>query len=203
MHIVLVDINKALVDEWQQTCGKIEGVTIVHGSIFEVNCQAIVSPANGFGYMDGGIDLAISEFFGWHVQDRVQERIKTQHHGELLVGLAEIVSTDHPQIPYLISAPTMRVPLVLGDQTVNVYLAMRAILLLLKFGQLPRDQAVSEVIETVAVPGLGTGVGQVSPQVCARQMRQALDDFWLAGYSFPGSWLAAMRRQQQLYAKGP
>jgi len=45
--------------------------------------------------MDGGLDQAISEFFGWHVQDRLQAKIRERHHGELLVGQGEIVATDH------------------------------------------------------------------------------------------------------------
>jgi O-acetyl-ADP-ribose deacetylase (regulator of RNase III) len=79
--------------------------------------------------MDEGLDLKISLFFGWHVQDRLQQIIRTKHHGELLVGTAEIVKTDHPRIPYLICAPTMRVPMIF-EQTVNVYLAIRAVLIL-------------------------------------------------------------------------
>ena len=124
MNIVLADLNDALIRSWSIICGNIENVTIHHGSIFDVRCDAIVSPANSFGFMDGGLDLQISQFFGWHVQERLQELIRTRHHGELLVGTAEIVETDYAKIPYLISAPTMRVPMILKD-TVNVYLVVR------------------------------------------------------------------------------
>jgi O-acetyl-ADP-ribose deacetylase (regulator of RNase III) len=165
MKLVLADLNQGLVDAWNHVFQSIDDVTIYHGSIFEVTCDAIVSPANSYGYMDGGLDLAISEFLGWHVQDRLQERIKTQHHGELLVGTAELVPTDHPKIPYLISAPTMRVPMVLGKESPNPYLAMRGILLLVKFGAFPDGSPISHAVQTVAIPGLGTGVGQVPPDI--------------------------------------
>lgn len=95
MQIVLAAVDNDLVRAWESTCGNIENVKIHQGSIFDVKCDAIVSPANSFGFMDGGLDLAISEYFGTHVQERLQKLIQTRHHGELLVELAEVVDTDH------------------------------------------------------------------------------------------------------------
>jgi hypothetical protein len=43
------------------------------------------------------------------------------------VGQAVIVATDHPDIPWCISAPTMRIPRDVPE-TVNAYLAFRAAL---------------------------------------------------------------------------
>ena len=86
--------------------------------------------------MDGSLDLLISEYFGWHVQERLQELIRDKYHGYLLVGAAEIVPTDYAKTPYVISAPTMRVPMIL-DESVNVYLATRSIMLLVRYGQFP------------------------------------------------------------------
>ncbi|HSD83344.1 MAG TPA: Appr-1-p processing protein, partial [Anaerolineae bacterium] len=94
MQIVLVDRQKSLIDEWAKVFSGIDSVTIRHDSVFEMSCDALVSPANSFGFMDGGLDWAISEFFGWHVQKRLQQIIQAKYHGELLVGMAEIVPTD-------------------------------------------------------------------------------------------------------------
>ncbi len=199
MQIILADLNSNLVDVWKADFKHVDGVSVHQGSIFGVDCDALVSPANSYGYMDGGIDLEISRFFGWHVQQRLQERIKTVHHGELLVGQADIVPTDHANIPYLIAAPTMRVPMTLGRKTVNPYLAMRAILLLVKFGMLENGQPVQEVVKTVAVPGLGTGVGQVPPEVCSHQMLEAVSDVLFDMYQYPTSWLSAATRHESLY----
>jgi O-acetyl-ADP-ribose deacetylase (regulator of RNase III) len=199
MKLVMAGVDRDLVRAWEKTCGNMENVTVHSGSIFEVKCDALVSPANSFGFMDGGLDLAISEFFGWHVQERLQKLIQTRHHGELLVGMAEVVETDHPQIPYLISAPTMRVPTILKD-SVNVYLATRAVLVLLKFGTLPDGTPVKHIIETVAIPGMGAGVGQVPPDICAHQMKVAIEDILLSQYEFPQSWLHAQRCHQLLYS---
>lgn len=79
---------------------------------------------------DGGIDWVYSARFGWQLMERLQEVIKTEYYGELLVGQAAIIPTNDPKsiIKYLISAPTMRVPADLRG-TPNAYLAFRASLI--------------------------------------------------------------------------
>ena len=188
-----------MLQAWQGIGNDKDNITTHHGSIFEVECDALVSPANSFGFMDGGIDMAISKFFGWHIQARLQKRIQTKHHGELLVGAAEIIATDHPKIPYVISSPTMRVPMILKD-TVNVYLAIRAVLLLVKYGKFEDGTAIADKVRVVALPGMGTGVGNVTPEVFARQMKRAVEDVLGEQYQFPESWWEAAQRHQLLYA---
>jgi O-acetyl-ADP-ribose deacetylase (regulator of RNase III) len=178
-------------------------VTIHRGSILDLSVDAVVSPANSFGFMDGGIDHRYSHHFGWHVQDRLQELIRTRHHGELAVGAAEIVDTGNDRIPFLIAAPTMRVPMILRD-SINPYLAARAVFLLIRHGLVPAGalagERVESIIASVAFPGLGTGVGQVGPNVCARQMRAAVEDVVLGRGKFPRTWAEAQRRHQLLYS---
>ena len=198
MRVTFVDTKADIVDAWREAFDGYDQIAVQRGSIFDVPCDALVSPANSFGYMDGGLDLRISEFFGGHVQERLQELIRTRHHGELLVGMAEIVPTDHPRIPYVISAPTMRVPMIL-QHTVNVYLATRAVLLLVLHGMFPDAQPVHEVVTTVAIPGMGTGVGQVPPDYCAHQMKAAIDEILLNKNTFPSSWHEAQTKHQLLY----
>ena len=65
-----------------------------------------------------GAGIPYSQHFGWQVQERLQSLIRDKHHGELLIGTAEIVETDNLRVPFLIAAPTMRVPMKLQD-TVN------------------------------------------------------------------------------------
>lgn len=165
MEIVLTAVSQRLAQAWRNSCEDLPGVSVHHGSIFDVRCDAVVSPANSFGFMDGGIDLIYSHRFGWQVQERLQKLIQTKHHGELLVGCAEIVETDNESIPYLIAASTMRVPMILKD-SIHPYLAARAVLLLIKHGIFEtgflKGEKISDVIQTIAFPGLGTGIGQVS-----------------------------------------
>lgn len=62
------------------------------------------------------------------------------------------------RIPYLIAAPTMRVPCRI-EETPNAYLATRAALLLLKHGLFHDGKPVGEKVRVAAFPGMGTGVG--------------------------------------------
>ena len=203
MKIILTAVEPELTEAWRKFCGDVADVDVeVHqGSIFDVQCDAVVSPANSFGFMDGGIDLLYSYRFGWQVQDRLQNLIRQYHGGELLVGAAEIVETD-AHIPFLIAAPTMRVPMILRD-SVNPYLAARAVLLLIQSGVFRegnwQGQRVGDVVHSVAFPGLGTGVGQVGPAVCAHQVRAAIDDVLLQTRGYPKTWAQAQSRHQQLY----
>jgi O-acetyl-ADP-ribose deacetylase (regulator of RNase III) len=57
--------------------------------------------------------------FGEQIQMEARRAIFTRHAGELLVGQADIVSAGHPDSPWLIVAPTMRVLMQLPSDTVN------------------------------------------------------------------------------------
>ena len=48
----------------------------------DVDCDAVVSPANSFGFMNGDIEMLHFQHFGWQVQERLQKLIREKHHGE-------------------------------------------------------------------------------------------------------------------------
>ncbi len=202
MNIILTSVEDALADAWERFCGDLDFVTVHRGSIFDLSCDAVVSPANSFGFMDGGIDMLYTQHFGWGVQERLQEAIREHHHGELLVGAAEIVETDDPDLPFLIAAPTMRVPTILRD-SVNPYLAARAALLLVTHGTFTQGtyvgERIADFVDSIAFPGLGTGVGRVGSETCARQVRAAINAVVLGLEVFPVSWADAQVRHQGLY----
>ena len=187
MHLNLVDTNLEIVAAWQQVFADVPQVTVRHGSVFDYPADALVSPANSFGYMNGGIDFAISKHLGWHLEKDLQRIIREKYYGELLVGQAEILPTGSAQFPYLIAAPTMRTPMTI-TRGPNVYQAMKALLVLLRYGNLATGEPVSEKVQSVIVPGLGTGIGQVRPLVCARQMRLAWEDVMHEKFSTETGW---------------
>lgn len=170
MHFHLRDINGELVDAWRAQFSHRADVVVSAGDIFGADAHdAIVSPANSFGFMDGGIDLVYSRRFGWDLQRRLQEQIRSEHAGELPVGTATILETGDSEFPWLISAPTMRVPCVVAD-TVNAYLAFRAVVVAV----LDHNESHARPISTVLCPGLGTAVGRMPATRCAYQMHAAL-----------------------------
>ncbi|WP_395678309.1 macro domain-containing protein [Inquilinus sp.] len=203
MKIVLAAMENRLADAWEKAFADVGEVSIHRGSIFDVACDAVVSPANSYGFMDGGIDALYVDRFGIEVQTRLRRLILDRHHGELLIGTAEVVETGDAAQPYLIAAPTMRVPMVLGPETISPYLATRAVLLLARHGTLPGGEPLSDRLRTIAFPGMGTGVGRVPAELCARQMRAAVDDVLLDSYRMPKSWSEASERHQLLYTDSP
>ena len=168
LDIFLHTFESGMADAWRKLFRGMPAVVIVEGDILEGPCDAVVSPANSFGFMDGGIDLAYRRFFGLDLQSRVQAKIQNESYGELPVGQATVVSTGHDAIPYLVAAPTMRVPDRIED-TVNVYLACRAALLVV----LAHNHGTSRPINSVRVPALGTGIGAMPLARAAHQMHAA------------------------------
>lgn len=147
--------------------------TIMQRDITSLKVEAVVSPANSFGFMDGGVDLAYSHTFGWHVQARLQAAIQRMPFGELLVGQAFTVETDHPDIPLLIAAPTMRSPRNVFDAE-DIFLAARVAVAL----------AASRDVASLAFPGMGTGAGGVPYATAAPLMLKGIAE-GLSGRRFP------------------
>lgn len=160
-----------LTTAWQRQFEGVARVIPTTGDIFGVSVDTVVSPANSFGFMDGGIDLAYSKRFGWHVQDQLREKIRRDWDGELPIGLALMVETGASDIPWLAAAHTMRAPVSVA-QTLNAYLAFRAILRLIR----RHNEQRPGTIRTVACPGLGTGTGEMPAEICAKQMRAAWNE---------------------------
>ena len=163
MQVHLVDRNLELVHHWRAAFADAPDVQCHHGSVFDHPADAIISPANSFGVMDGGIDLVYSQTFGWELEEAVGKIIQEEHFGELPVGSAVVAPiVEHPDFRWLISAPTMRVPMRV-EETAQPMLAFRAAL----------ATARTHGFASVTCPGLGTGEGRMPPSRCARQMRYA------------------------------
>lgn len=189
MKIILADIDERIVNAYRRHCERLENVSFHHGSILDLDVKAVVSPANSFGFMDGGIDAVYTRFFGRGVQNKLQEEIAKTKMQELLVGQAMVIETGHEKIPYVISAPTMRVPQRLPANSVNVYLAARAAL----------HAAEDAGLESVAFPGLGTGVGNFPPDTCGLQMHMAIRSGIIKHNTYPKRWKEAQDDHQRLY----
>lgn len=176
LALVLCAVEAPLARAWANAIAERRDVWVHRGSVLDVDAQAVVSPANSYGWMRGGIDAVYAQTFP-SVEQHVRSAVLAYHGGELPVGQALIVPTDAPSPEWLISAPTMREP---GEQlppdTVHPYLAARAVFRLWHDGRLEDGRPVRQVVRTIALPGLGTGTGGVAPETCARQVMAAWDE---------------------------
>jgi O-acetyl-ADP-ribose deacetylase (regulator of RNase III) len=158
---------------FEQEFGEAADVEVIHSYFEELEAfDCMVSPANSFGLMDGGVDAAITRFFGSQLMYRVQEVILRDFLGEQPVGTSIIVETGHPKHPFLAHTPTMRVPMKI-EHTDYPYLAMWAMLLAVR----AHNQVSERKIDSVACPGLGTGVGEMPFSEAARQMALAYRNY--------------------------
>jgi O-acetyl-ADP-ribose deacetylase (regulator of RNase III) len=176
LTLVLCAVSEPLAEAWDAAADGRPDVRVHRGSVLDVNAEAVVSPANSFGWMRGGVDAVYAQAFP-AIEQQVRSAVLAYHGGELPVGEALIVPTGSPAPEWLISAPTMRQP---GEQlppdTVHPYLAARAVLRLWRDGKLDHGAPVRSAVRTIALPGMGTGVGGVSPRTCARQVIAAWDE---------------------------
>jgi O-acetyl-ADP-ribose deacetylase (regulator of RNase III) len=178
--------DETLGEEWRRLFAGQAEVEVCRDDICHLTVDAVVSPANSFGFMDGGLDYALSERLGWGLQAKVQHAIAERPMKELLVGEAMVFRTDDTEIPWLISAPTMRVPMRLR-QSVNAYLAMKAIL------TTALKHTLSPPIQSVAIPGLGTGCGGLPARTAAGQMWAAYREVILGKWQYPEDFGEAQR----------
>jgi O-acetyl-ADP-ribose deacetylase (regulator of RNase III) len=176
LELVLCAVDEPLARAWEAQLQGRPGIRVHHGSVLDVPVQAVVSPANSFGWMRGGIDAVYAEAFP-NVEQTVRSGVLAFHGGELPVGEALIVPTGVPAPAWLISAPTMRSPgELLPADTVHPYLAARGVFRLWRNGLLDEGVLIRQVVRSIGLPGLGTGVGGVSPETCARQVLAAWDE---------------------------
>lgn len=168
--LTLIDTNRELVDAWLMAFQNIAEVNIMHGDILKHAKNTLVSPANSYGDMGGGIDLAYRYFFGRDIECRVQQKIQDTGQPYLPIGKSLLVATGHLHFPWLIVAPTMFLPEPTSAR--NCYMAMRAILDCM--------QRHSDKLEAIYCPGLGTLTGRLSPMQAASTMAAAYTD-WLLG----------------------
>jgi O-acetyl-ADP-ribose deacetylase (regulator of RNase III) len=193
LTVYLRSFDTTLVSAWQKYFVDRPEVIPSVGNVFDIRADVIVSPANGFGFMDGGIDRVYSEHFGWHIQDRLRDLLRREYDGELPVGLAVLIETDDPAIPFMVSAPTMHVPNSVKD-TLNAYLAFRAALRVVQ-----RKNAESPgAIKTLLCPGMATGTGEMLPEICAKQMHAAYIQVTSGNGWYPQSVNAAILEHYRL-----
>ncbi|QJW95685.1 macro domain-containing protein [Frigoriglobus tundricola] len=167
--IWLVHPDEAMCAAFRRRFAGLRGVRVIRSRFQELEPHdAFVTAGNAFGMMTAGIDAAVVDVFGEQIMSRVQNRIRGDYYGEQPVGTAFVIDTTHAAVPFLVHAPTMRVPGSI-EGTDKVYSATWAALLAVQAHNATADRK----IETAAFPALGTGFGGVPFDEAARQMAVA------------------------------
>ena len=135
-------------------------IRVIQGSILDVDVQVIVNAANSHGLMGGGVAGVIRRAAGFRVEDEARKQ------APIRVGMAVLTSGGRTKFRGIIHAPTMLEP-AMRIPASNVGVATRAALVL----------ADEEGFQSVAFPGLGTGVGKVSPEEAAHEMIREIQQF--------------------------
>lgn len=135
-------------------------VRVVKGDITEQHVDAIVNPANSLMLMGGGVAGAIKRKGG-----EVIER-EARKHAPVPVGKAVATTAGKLPAKYVIHAPTMEEP---GMRT-TFDKVVKAIIAALRVA---RDLGVKKL----AFPGMGTGVGGLTPEEGARAFVEAFRRF--------------------------
>jgi O-acetyl-ADP-ribose deacetylase (regulator of RNase III) len=99
MEIILCDLDTTLTEAWRRAFRGYD-VEVESGDLLDLEVDAYVSPANSYGYMDGGLDLLLRNRF-----PGIQQRVQTASGGFLKIGSAVVVETVDAYVPYLVSAP--------------------------------------------------------------------------------------------------
>lgn len=161
MKIYFLDRNEAMISAWKNWFGdtvNIEKTEFEDFMNLHSEVDIIVSPANSFGLMDGGYDLAITEYFGEELMHCVQEKIIKEWYGEQPVATSISVKIPNSD-KWLIHTPTMRTPEIIKDERI-IYQCTRTTLI----------EANKLGLDSIVIPAFGGGVGNVEPDIIAKYM---------------------------------
>lgn len=184
--LILSAINQDLFDAFKKHFAQFPEVEVVFKSFEQTEFDCVVSAANSFGLMDGGVDQCITDYFGVQMMKRVQEAVIEEYYGEQPVGTSIIIRGNEniqEKNKFVAHTPTMRIPMDI-HQTRNVYMAMKAMLIAVEqhnkrivYGPTHDTEYEKNKINSVVCPGLGTNTGRVSADHAAQQMATAYYHF--------------------------
>ncbi len=167
MMLHLVTNSAGMAKAWSAAFRGYKGIAVYHADFKRFIAEhpeidAIVSPANSYGLMDGGFDGAITDVFGRELAEKVRAGILGRFYGEQPVGTSFSVPIPGREDVLLIHTPTMRVPSCIVDSMV-VYQCMRTSLM----------EAMRTSRRQVVVPAFGAACGSLPFMEIAQLMWEA------------------------------
>jgi len=139
-------------------------IRVVKGDITRVDVDAIVNPANSLMIMGGGVAGAIKRVGGDEIE------FEARRYAPVPIGEAVATGAGKLKVRYVIHAPTMERP-AMRTTLDKVRRAVRA--------ALSRAQSIG--VNSLAFPGMGTGVGGLKPEEAAKVMVEEIVKFIRGG----------------------
>lgn len=181
-RIIFFDINSDIVEEMKK-CIKYDNAIFVCDDVRKIinnHCvDILVSLANSMGYMDGGIDGIYSRM-SKGVQKTVMDKIKSFNirsdnkiiQNKYVIPIGSVIavninSDNYPSCKKLFVCPTMEYPKNIKDTPKIIYHCMCGLLNLQK----------KYYNKTIAIPGLGTYTGKLSPKIMCEKINRAISEF--------------------------
>ena len=135
-------------------------IVVEKKSLLEMKVDAIVNPANSSGQMGGGVAGLIKKLGGAQIEKDAMAQ------APIAIGEAVLTKAGRLPVKWVIHAPTMEKP---AEKTSaeKVFRAAAAAI----------ELAKKKGIKTLAIPGMGTGVGKVPAKDAARAIVDAIRNF--------------------------
>ncbi|QWK19095.1 MAG: ADP-ribose-binding protein [Hydrogenobacter thermophilus] len=135
-------------------------IVILEGSLLDVEADVIVNPANSLGVMGGGVAGVIKKAGGSIIEKEAMLK------APISVGSAIFTSAGRLKFKGVIHAPTMEEPAMETTEE-KVRKAVRAAL----------ELADNMGFKSIAIPGMGTGIGRLPKEVAAKAMMGEIVNF--------------------------
>ena len=161
MNILIADNKQAVITAAEECNPSFE---IEWGNPLAFDIDAVVSPANTMGIMNGGYDAVLRRYFGVTIELRVRQYIEKF---PISVGEAIAVMTGHEKVKFLIVTPTVSVNNdgLSGHKSVSYSCAYSSVI-----------SAYERGVSYLGMTGLGTGVGGLSVREAVREQVRGIED---------------------------
>ena len=161
MDVLVADNNKIVFQAFKDYSPDFD---LQFGNPMAYDIDAIVSPANTLGIMNGGFDASIRRALGTWSEVNARKAIDAR--GGIKVGEAIVVSTFHQRITKLVVAPTIsHLGEMKGDPSVTYSVAFAAVIAAKEAG-----------IKKLGMTSLGTGARGLDIHEAVANQIQGIED---------------------------
>jgi O-acetyl-ADP-ribose deacetylase (regulator of RNase III) len=175
IKIEFVDRNVEVIQAYANFFSKKINVKLKIDDILKQESGALVSPANCYGNMDGGIDKAYNTYFSkMDLESEIMHYIDNFHGGKLEIGSAQIIPTNDDKFKYVIFSPTVERP---GEvaKPENIEKLMYSVIKEVTNYNKKFSHKNKLEIDKLLIPGLGTGYGNLEPRISAEYAKKGYE----------------------------